>query len=408
MQNDASKNPRRKTATCRGDNRARDEEPAEAGKQHCQATLASNKGAAVILAGWRNLATANKGIGKMCWKHLKRFLAVLALVSSPVICVRLASQPRAYAQDAQAVSRVTISGTTKTPDGTPIPGATLKIIQPDTGQTYITWSDEKGNFDLRSIPVGHYRIEASQLGFEDAKAEFDLSTDKATVVPVAMKIATLEAINAANQPPAAARLRIRHKLRRPARISRPRSRQHPERPRLLRPNAAATPSTQAQNRGARGGTGQQGRGRGFQSVNVQGQGAAAGDQSAADSQDASGLGQAASADAGVVIQGSTGQAQSNFGFGSFGDFGNMSQTGGGVANASQGASGAQPGQDARRRRRARESMMVGPGGGGPGGGRGPGGGGRRTRRGGWWARWLEAGKRGARRTDRNRRGDCSA
>ncbi len=262
--------------------------------------------------------------------------------------LRAAGKPAAsFAQDAQAVSRVTISGTTKTPDGTPIPGATLRIIQPDTGQTYITWSDEKGNFDLRSIPVGHYRIEASQLGFEDAKQEFDLSTDKLTVVPVAMKIATLEAINAANQPPAAASAAILHKPRRPARIKCPCNRLLPGAPPNANPNAPATPTTQAQNRGARGGSSDNKAARPrFPSVDVQGQGGAAGDQSAADSQDASGLGQAASADAGVVIQGSTGQAQSNFGFGSFGDFGNMSQTGGGVANASQGASGAQPGQDA--------------------------------------------------------------
>jgi len=140
----------------------------------------------------------------MGWKYLKRSLSVFALVCSPIICVALATQPRTFAQDAQAVSRVTLSGTTKSADGTPIPGATLRIIQPETGQTYVTWSDEKGNFDLRSIPVGHYRIEASQLGFQDVKQEFDLTVEKPTVVPVTMKIATLEAINAANQPQAPA------------------------------------------------------------------------------------------------------------------------------------------------------------------------------------------------------------
>ncbi len=309
-------------------------------------------------------------------KYLKRLLAVFALACSPIVCIRLASQPRAYAQDAQAVSRVTLSGSTKSADGTPIPGATLRIVQPDTGQTYVTWSDEKGNFDLRSIPVGHYRIEASQLGFEDVKQEFDLTTEKATVVPITMKIATLEAINAANTPATAVPVNPSQTPTTGANKP-PAQPAAPGAPTTANPSSTAPQNTQAQNRsGAKGATGQQGgaRGRGFQRVDVQGQGGAAGDQTAADAQDASGLGQAASADAGVVIQGSTGQAQSNFGFGSFGDFGNMSQTGGGVANASQGASGAQPGQEAGGAGPA--AVFMGAGGGGRGGPGGGGGGGR--------------------------------
>jgi hypothetical protein len=149
-----------------------------------------------------------RGWGTMVWKHVTRFVAVFALVCSPVVCVRLASQPSPLPQaqqDQEAVERVMLSGTVKTPDGVAVPGATVTIVQPQTGQTYVTWTDEKGDFELHSIPVGHYRVQTSQLGFENSTQEFDLSAQQQTKLDLTIKVATMAEITAANQPPAAAK-----------------------------------------------------------------------------------------------------------------------------------------------------------------------------------------------------------
>jgi trimeric autotransporter adhesin len=303
----------------------------------------------------------------MVWKQLTRFVVTSVLVCSPVLCVRLASQPTPapkVPQEQEAVSRVTLQGTVKTPDGVIVPGATLTIVQPQTGQTYVTWSDEKGNFVLHSVPVGHYRVEATQLGFENSTQEFDLVAGQEGKLALTLKVATLAEIAAANQPaaPAAPSTQAQNRNQPPA---------QPEKPGT--PPATANPpagqNQQAQNgRGGRGGQsgGRGGRG-GFQSVNVQGQGGAPDETGAMEGQDQSGLGAAASADAGIVAVGSTSTAE-NFGPGGFPGGFNPNQMGQSI-DASQAGPGQQGGA-------AAEGGIPGVPGGGPGG-RGPGGGGGR-------------------------------
>ncbi|HET9401284.1 MAG TPA: carboxypeptidase regulatory-like domain-containing protein [Candidatus Acidoferrales bacterium] len=311
-----------------------------------------------------------------------RFVALFALV-----CLPLAGQ--------EAVQRNTVAGAAKAADGTPIPGAAVRVIHTEDGQTWLTYTDDSGKFGLRSLPVGHYRVEMTQLGFETVKQEFDLSAEKPGDVQVSMKVASLAEIAAAaaaeENPPA----QKSEAANNPAQTNAA----TPEKPANAGAQPNAPTNAQANNNGARGGRGPNGQGGGgrgaFQRLNVQGMGGTGNEPPLQATEDESGLGQAAGADAGLIMSGSTAQAEgAGFNFGPGGDFGGgFGQQNGGVQNASQG--GNFPGQPGQSEAGNIPGMAIGmagaggpggpggggrggPGGGGPGGGGrgGPGGGGR--------------------------------
>ncbi len=296
----------------------------------------------------------------------KRLLSVAVLTAA--VWLPLAARgkqqqaaPPSTSQD-QAVSRVTLTGTVHTADGTVIPGASVSIVNTQTGQKWLTWSDENGKYALYSIPVGSYHLEASELGLENATQDFELVTGKTDNVVVTMHVATLSALAAASNASAANNANAAKPA--PTTPTKPAA---PGTPGATPPNA---PTSAARNQGGRGGRGQGGRG--FQQLDVSGQSAESttgADETGADQQ--GGIGQ--SADAAIVMNGSVGEGQSGMPFAIFG--GGDQSAGGqfgdqGAANFGQTGAGAQGGA---------------PGGGGPpgggfgggrggGGGRGPGGG----------------------------------
>ncbi len=90
----------------------------------------------------------------------------------------------------------TATGVVRTSEGVGVPGATLRLVETATGRAWVTWTDENGHFDLPALPQGHYRIEVSQLGFDNATQEFDLGGTPAAV-NVPLKVASLQSCNAA-------------------------------------------------------------------------------------------------------------------------------------------------------------------------------------------------------------------
>ncbi len=66
---------------------------------------------------------------------------------------------------AQSDSACTISGHVSGPDGVAVPGATVELVNPQTGEHKMTWSDEAGNYTLAGIAAGTYRLEVSLFGF---------------------------------------------------------------------------------------------------------------------------------------------------------------------------------------------------------------------------------------------------
>ena len=67
----------------------------------------------------------------------------------------------AAAQDNGAVLR----GIVKGPDGMPVPGATIEVVNLETGQNHTTTSNPEGSFELRPLLPGEYEVRVSGDGF---------------------------------------------------------------------------------------------------------------------------------------------------------------------------------------------------------------------------------------------------
>ncbi len=128
----------------------------------------------------------------------RRFAVLLAglLVSLAASGVPLAAQDNS---DANTPADSQLAGTVRAPDGTAVPGSTVRVIQTSTGKAWITWTDETGKFEFPALPSGHYRVEISQLGFAPATKEIDLASGTQPPIDLKMDVGTLAAINA---PPA--------------------------------------------------------------------------------------------------------------------------------------------------------------------------------------------------------------
>ena len=73
--------------------------------------------------------------------------------------------PQAYAQ---AVAVAEIHGSVSDSSGAVVPGADVKAIQTDTGFARATTTDERGEYSLRNLPVGPYRLEVKGKNFKSS------------------------------------------------------------------------------------------------------------------------------------------------------------------------------------------------------------------------------------------------
>lgn len=91
-----------------------------------------------------------------------------------------------------------LSGVVRTQEQIPIPGATIRVNNTDTGQAWVSWTDESGKFELPSLAPGHYHIEISQLGF--APASQDVQLPLANPLTITIHVATLAELNGTSAP----------------------------------------------------------------------------------------------------------------------------------------------------------------------------------------------------------------
>jgi Carboxypeptidase regulatory-like domain len=68
---------------------------------------------------------------------------------------------------AQEAGYGTVTGHVHGPGGVAVPGATIVLVNPQTGIRKQTWSDENGNYALANVPAGTYRLQTSLVGFRD-------------------------------------------------------------------------------------------------------------------------------------------------------------------------------------------------------------------------------------------------
>ena len=123
----------------------------------------------------------HRGRRKAAW-----FLASLLATAAPSLA-RQTSPPDQNTAAAQAPAPaqapaappaqgpIDASGWVKTADGSPVPGATLRLTNTDTKQAWVSWTDESGKFEFPTLPPGHYTIEATQLGFVPSSLDVQLS-----------------------------------------------------------------------------------------------------------------------------------------------------------------------------------------------------------------------------------------
>ena len=94
--------------------------------------------------------------------------------STPPAPSPTAAQPSSQSSTSDQTVTTIASGTVRTADGSPIPGASLRLVNTDTRKAFVSWTDESGKFQFAALPAGHYTVEASQLGFLPARLDVQL------------------------------------------------------------------------------------------------------------------------------------------------------------------------------------------------------------------------------------------
>jgi trimeric autotransporter adhesin len=84
-----------------------------------------------------------------------------------------------------------VSGMVRTPEGTPVPAATVRLVNAESNKTWLSWTDESGKFEFPQIPAGSYRVEANQLGFANASLVVEIPLVPPGPIPIVLRVATL-------------------------------------------------------------------------------------------------------------------------------------------------------------------------------------------------------------------------
>jgi hypothetical protein len=326
----------------------------------------------------------------MFWKQLTRVVVALALFCVPIVAQQSQQPPEQQEETPPTLqaqqppaqegpAHVTLQGTVRTTDSTPVPGASVTIKDVTTGKQWVTWTDETGKFRLPELPGGKFTVSASQIGFMGATVDAAPTQETSPDIILILKVATLDQIAAAKNPVTPTAPGAPPTTNPPAGTQPPAGTTPPASGQAATTNPPTQPgrggrqNQNANNQGGRGGR----NGGGFTGADLSGQGGldttAGGDVGA----DQSGLGGAAASDA-MLMQGTTAQ----------GDTSNINMfMGGGGPGGPGGPGGGQGGNQVQGMGSVgnTNSGFGGPGGsggpGGPGGG-GPGGGGGGGDRGG--------------------------
>ncbi len=107
----------------------------------------------------------------------------MSLLSFPCSCSIAAP---AFAQEAVILGAVV--DTTKAS----LPGVAMTATLIDTGRAYTTVSDERGEYRLRGLPAGRYKVQAELSGFSTVVVpDFELLVGQNRTLPFSMQVASL-------------------------------------------------------------------------------------------------------------------------------------------------------------------------------------------------------------------------
>ena len=108
---------------------------------------------------------------------------------------------------AQTSNAGALTGHVHGPAGVSVPGATVVLTNPQTGERKETWTDDAGNYAFNGLPPGNYKLEVSLVGFHnDVREPIPISEGKALKVNVALTINTPVLANASGNRPSGQRL----------------------------------------------------------------------------------------------------------------------------------------------------------------------------------------------------------
>lgn len=83
-----------------------------------------------------------------------------------------------------------ISGTVTDPSGAAVPGSVVKAVQISTGLTRTTLTSSAGEFSLQDLPLGLWRVEVTQPGFEPVRVEnVNVEVSKVASLAITLKVA---------------------------------------------------------------------------------------------------------------------------------------------------------------------------------------------------------------------------
>jgi hypothetical protein len=93
-------------------------------------------------------------------------LAIAGVVLASVLSPAQSSTPATQTSDQQSAveAKVRVHGLVRTAKGLPVPGATVRVVHLQSGQAWMSATDENGKFSIHGLPPGRYRIEARHLG----------------------------------------------------------------------------------------------------------------------------------------------------------------------------------------------------------------------------------------------------
>jgi hypothetical protein len=94
---------------------------------------------------------------------------------------------------AVGTQEASVSGAVVDPDGQPLPGVTVVVINEETGLRRTSVSDQQGRYRMPGLPVGSYTVRASLDGFQDVEStSVVLLLGQEATFQVAMQVAGAE------------------------------------------------------------------------------------------------------------------------------------------------------------------------------------------------------------------------
>src|SRR5262245_49909608 len=115
------------------------------------------------------------------------------LASLRIICVLLLAATFITSAPAQNITG-SISGTVKDSTGALVPGATVSVVNTDTGVTVRTLkTDPTGNYSAPLLPIGHYRVTAAAPGFNTTvQKDIELNVNDNLTVNATLRVGSTQ------------------------------------------------------------------------------------------------------------------------------------------------------------------------------------------------------------------------